>query len=102
MSEETNSNPNPILGVGLDMGTMNIVAARRTGEGVITNRIRDAFLDLPSEHRKMLKLSGVNYVSTEDGLVIVGDAAYDMANMFSREVRRPLQSGLVAAGEIAP
>jgi len=91
---------NPVLGVGLDMGTMNIVAARRTQEGVITNRIRDAFLDLPSEHRKMLKLSGVNYVSTDDGLVIVGDAAYDMANMFSREVRRPLQSGLIAAGEI--
>jgi len=90
----------PVLGVGLDMGTMNIVAARRTKEGVITNRIRDAFLDLPSEHRKMLKLSGVNYVSTDDGLVIVGDAAYDMANMFSREVRRPLQSGLIAAGEI--
>jgi len=88
------------LGVGLDMGTMNIVAARRTAEGVVTNRIRDAFLDLPEEHRKMLKLSGVNYVSTDDGLVIVGDAAYDMANMFSREVRRPLQSGLISAGEI--
>lgn len=88
------------LGVGCDLGTMNIVAARRTKEGVITNRIRDAFLDLPSEHRKMLKLSGVNYVSTKDGLVIVGDAAYDMANMFSREVRRPLQSGLISSGEI--
>lgn len=87
-------------GVGLDMGTMNIVAARRTPEGVVTNRIRDAFLDLPEEHRKMLKLSGVNYVSTDDGLVIVGDAAYDMANMFSKEVRRPLQSGLISAGEI--
>lgn len=98
MSE--NDSEKLVLGVGLDMGTMNIVAARRTKEGVITNRIRDAFLDLPDEHRKMLKLSGVNYVQTDDGLVIVGDAAYDMANMFSREVRRPLQSGLIAAGEI--
>lgn len=88
------------LGVGLDMGTMNIVAARRTKEGVVTNRIRDAFLDLPAEHRKMLKLSGVNYIEKDDDLVVVGDAAYDMANMMSREVRRPLQSGLVAAGEI--
>lgn len=97
MSEEQQ---NLALGVGLDMGTMNIVAARRTDKGVETNRIRDAFLDLPDEHRKMLKLSGVNYVATDDGLVIVGDAAYDMANMFSREVRRPLQSGLISAGEI--
>lgn len=88
------------LGVGLDMGTMNIVAARRTKKGVVTNRIRDAFLDLPAENRKMLRLSGVNYIEKEDDLIVVGDAAYDMANMMSKEVRRPLQSGLVAAGEI--
>jgi hypothetical protein len=88
------------LGVGLDMGTMNIVAARRTKKGVVTNRIRDAFLDLPAENRKMLRLSGVNYIEKENDLIVVGDAAYDMANMMSREVRRPLQSGLVAAGEI--
>lgn len=87
-------------GVGLDMGTMNIVAARRTKEGVVTNRMRDAFLDLPAEHRKMLKLSGVNYIEKEDDLVVVGDAAYDMANMMSKEVRRPLEAGLIAAGEI--
>jgi len=88
------------LGVGLDMGTMNIVAARRTYEGVVTNRIRDAFLDLPAENRKMLRLSGVNYIQKDDDLIVVGDAAYDMANMMSKEVRRPLQSGLVSSGEI--
>lgn len=88
------------LGVGLDMGTMNIVAARRTKEGVVTNRIRDAFLDLPAEHRKMLKLSNVNYIEKDEDLVIVGDAAYEMANVFSREPRRPLQAGLISSGEI--
>lgn len=96
MADQNNNS----LGVGLDMGTGNIVAARRTPEGIVTNRIRDAFLDLPAEHRKMLKLSGVNYIEKEDDLVVVGDAAYDMANMMSKEVRRPLQSGLIAAGEI--
>jgi len=90
----------PSLGVGLDMGTMNIVRARRTSEGVVSDRMRDAFIDLPREHKKMLKLSGMNYVETGDDLVIVGDDAYTIANMFSREVRRPLQSGLVSAGEI--
>jgi hypothetical protein len=89
-----------IPGVGLDMGTMNIVAARRTKDGVVTSRIRDAFLDLPREHRKMLRLSNVNYVEKDEDLIIVGDAAYEMANVFSREVRRPLQAGLVAAGEM--
>ena len=87
-------------GVGLDMGTMNIVAARRTSAGIVTNRIRDAFHVLPRESRKMLKLSGVNYIEKEDDLIVVGDAAYDMANMMSEEVRRPLQSGLISAGEV--
>lgn len=87
-------------GVGLDLGTMNVVAARRVKEGVQTTRIRDAFLDVPKEHKKMLRLSNVNYVEKGDALVIIGDAAYDMANVVGREVRRPLQSGLVAAGEL--
>jgi hypothetical protein len=88
------------LGVGLDMGTMNIVRARRRPEGVVSDRIRDAFIDLPREHKKMLKLSGMNYVETGEDLVIVGDDAYTIANMFSKEVRRPLQSGLISAGEV--
>jgi len=90
----------PIPGRGLDLGTMNVVSARRTGDGVVTNRMRDAFIDFPREHRKMLRLSNVNYVEKNDRLVIVGDAAYDMANMLGAEVRRPLQSGLVSAGEV--
>lgn len=87
-------------GVGLDLGTMNVVSARRVNEGVETKRIRDAFLDVPREHKKMLRLSNVNYVERGDQLVIVGDAAYEMANVLGREVRRPLQSGLISAGEI--
>jgi hypothetical protein len=90
----------PALGVGLDMGTMNVVAARRVKDGVSAMRIRDAFLVLPREHRKMLRLSQVNYVEKGDDLIIVGDAAYEMANMFGSEVRRPLQSGLVSSGEM--
>lgn len=87
-------------GVGLDMGTGNIVSARRETEGVVTDRIRDAFLDLPNEHRKMLRLTGVNYIEKGDDLIIVGDDAYSLANLTSKEVRRPLQSGLISAGEI--
>jgi len=92
--------PNSPLGVGLDMGTMNIVAARRDASGVVTKRMRDAFLDLPAEHKRMLKLSSVNYVEKDDSIIIVGDAAYEMANVFGREVRRPLQAGLISAGEM--
>lgn len=85
---------------GLDLGTMNIVSARRTAKGVETRRIRDAFLDLDSGAEKMLKLSGVSYVKRGDELLILGDAALDMANVFGRPIRRPLSAGLLAAGEI--
>ena len=48
------------LGVGLDVGTMNLVSARKYASGIETKRIRDAFLDLPPTSKKMLKLSGVS------------------------------------------
>lgn len=88
------------LGVGLDCGTMNIVSARRVGKNTETRRMRDAFLDLDPGAKKMLKLSGVNYVERGDEILVLGDAAMEMANVFGREARRPLSAGLLAAGEI--
>lgn len=87
-------------GVGLDLGTMNIVSARQRDGKISTRRIRDAFIDLPRTHERMLKLSKVSFIRQEDALIIVGDSAYDMANMFGHEVRRPLQGGVVASGEL--
>ncbi len=41
------------LGVGLDIGTMNLVAARRAVDGTVeTSRMRDAFLDLDASAKK--------------------------------------------------
>jgi len=88
------------LGVGLDIGTMNIVGARKGPKGIETRRIRDAFLDLPAESKKMLKLSGVSYVERGDELIIIGDPALETANIFGREARRPLSAGLISAGEM--
>lgn len=89
------------LGVGLDVGTMNLVSAKSEGSGVKTARVRDAFLDLESGAKKMLKLSNVDFIDGgEDGVIVIGDAALDMANVFGKEVRRPLSRGLVSAGEI--
>lgn len=88
------------LGVGLDIGTMNLVSARRTAKGVETLRMRDVFLDLDADAKRMLKLSGVNFIEREDEIIVVGDAALEMANVFGREARRPLSRGLIAAGEM--
>jgi hypothetical protein len=89
------------LGVGLDPGTMNIVSARMSGDQVTTARMRDAFIDLEAGAKKMLKLSGVDFIDNgDDGIVVIGDAALEMATVFGRELRRPLSRGLIAAGEI--
>jgi hypothetical protein len=87
-------------GIGLDVGTMNLVSARRTENGIVTRRMRDAFLDLPLDAKKMLKLSEVDYVEREDDVLILGDAALETANIFGKEARRPLVSGLISPDEI--
>lgn len=90
-----------VMGTGLDIGTMNIVSARRVGSEIVTSRVRDAFLDLDPGAKRMLKLSGVSYIDREDeGIIVVGDAAMEMANVFGREARRPLSQGLISAGEM--
>jgi len=88
------------LGVGLDVGTMNLVSARKSAKGIDTSRMRDAFLDMPSDAKKMLKLSNVSYVERDDEILVLGDAALDMANLFGKEARRPLSGGLVSSTEI--
>ena len=88
------------LGVGLDVGTMNLVAARFDGPNVTTKRMRDAFLDLPTTAQKVLKLSKASYVERGDEILRLGDQALELASVFGREARRPLSGGLIAAGEL--
>ena len=87
-------------GCGLDVGTMNLVAARQTGDEVETKRVRDAFIDLDLDAKKTLRLSKVNYVEKDGHLVVLGDSALNMANLFKREIRRPLAKGVISAGEL--
>lgn len=78
-----------------------MVSARQNAKGgVETRRMRDAFLALDPGAKKMLKLSGVSFIQREDEILIVGDAALETANVFGKEVRRPLSAGLLSAGEI--
>lgn len=88
-----------VYGVGLDIGTMNLVSARRGPKGVVTKRMRDVFLDLPPTAKKMLKLSQTSFVEREDDVLILGDAALETANVFGREPRRPLKAGIVSPDE---
>jgi hypothetical protein len=87
-------------GVGLDIGTMNIVSCRRTATATTSRSIRDAFLDLDLDAKRSLRMSKVDFVERSDKLIVIGDSALQMTNLFQREVRRPLSQGLIAAGEI--
>lgn len=91
-----------MLGAAIDPGTMNVVSARMSGDGqVTTSRMRNAFLDLEAGAKKMLKLSGVDFIDNgDDGIIVIGDAAMEMATVFGRELRRPLSRGLISAGEM--
>lgn len=86
-------------GVGLDIGTMNVIAARRSEKGVETKRMRDLFLDLPISAKKMLKISDTSFVERARDVLILGDAALEVANVFGREPRRPLAAGLISSKE---
>jgi len=88
-----------VYGVGADIGTMNLVSARRTDKGVATKRMRDVFLDLPATARKRLRLAKTSFVEREDEVLILGDAAMEIANVFGREARRPLAGGLISPKE---
>lgn len=93
---------NIVKGCAIDIGTMNLVAARRTASGISIRSIRDVFLDLPKESKKMLKLSGAEFIEREkeDDVIVLGDAALRIASIHNHEVRRPLSSGLVSPGEM--
>ncbi len=93
------SEPNLMTGCSVDIGTMNLVGARRTAQGVQTTRIRDAFLDLEPQHKKMLKLSNTSFVELGDRLLVIGDEALTCANLFNRDARRPMAGGIMNAGE---
>ncbi len=92
--------PAYVKGIGLDVGTMNLVSARSEGQKVSTRRVRDVFLDLPREARKRLRLSKTVFLERETDLLILGDAALEMALVFDREPRRPLSGGLISPQEI--
>ncbi len=90
------------LGKGLDVGTANLAAAVQNNEGGITVNVeRNAFLDIPSDvySKNMLTKLKVPYVVHNGKLVVIGEAAFELANVFGRETRRPMADGLVSPNE---
>lgn len=94
---------NVALGRGLDVGTANLLSAVQDAAGeIIVKRERNAFLEIPAQYagnRDMLTKLNVPYVSFEDRLYVLGDASFNLANMFGQEVRRPMADGFLSPYE---
>ena len=90
------------LGKGLDIGTANIAAAVQGEDGNVTVRLeRNAFLDIKSDvySKGMLTKLNVPYVVHNNNLIVIGEAAFELANIFARETRRPMRDGLISPSD---
>jgi hypothetical protein len=91
------------LGRGLDVGTANILSAVQDHSGKVgVKRERNAFLEIPAEsggNLDLLTKLNVPYVKHKDKFYVLGDVSFHLANMFGKEVRRPMQDGFLSPEE---
>ncbi|MFC1671658.1 hypothetical protein ACFL01_00845 [Planctomycetota bacterium] len=88
---------------GLDVGTTNVLGAVRrqdNNEDVYYGQ-RNAFLDVRSDAftERMLKKLGIDHVSFRGKGFVIGDAAFELANIFQRDTRHTMKEGLISSDE---
>ena len=90
------------LGKGLDVGTANLLSAVQDKDGnLYIKQQRNAFIDIDQDDftRNMLTKLGVQYVILNNKMIVVGDPAFELANIFNRETRRPMSHGMISPKE---
>lgn len=89
------------IGKGLDVGTAFIYCAQKSDDTVVFKTHRDAFFDVECSDftKEMLQKCGVQYVQKGNRLYVLGEDAIQFANVFNRNTRRPLQSGVLSPAE---
>ena len=100
MSEEEQGGQ--VFGKGLDVGTANLVAAEQNESGeVIIRSKRNVFLDIPVETytKQMLTRQNVPYVIQGKKMYVLGDDAFELANVLNKNTRRPMKDGLISPKE---
>jgi hypothetical protein len=87
---------------GLDVGTMNLVGADQGAEGKIKVKlIRNTFLDIEVSAftKTMLKKQKVRYAELGNKVYVLGESAFELANIMNKTVRRPMQAGVISPEE---
>ncbi|MBI5400400.1 hypothetical protein HZB07_07365 [Candidatus Saganbacteria bacterium] len=88
-------------GKGMDIGTMFVKCAQKEGDKIVFRSQRNAFFEIENNDftKNILDNSKVRYMVKEAKLFVVGDEALQFANMFNKEVRRPLAKGVISPSE---
>jgi len=89
-------------GRGLDVGTANLVSSIQDKDGDVTIKIqRNAFIEVNADDytRNMLTKLNVQYVVLDGRMVVVGDPAFELANILNKETRRPMKDGVISPNE---
>lgn len=98
------SNDNDLqVGKGLDIGTANLVAAEQNEAGEVVLRLkRNAFIDVPVDTytKNMLTRLNVPYVVQNKKMYVLGDHAFELANVLNKNTRRPMKDGLISPKEV--
>ena len=90
------------FGKGLDIGTANLVAAEQKDNGdVVVRHKRNAFLDIPVQTytKNMLTRQNVPYVIQNKKMYVLGNDAFELANILNKTTRRPMADGLISPKE---
>lgn len=90
-------------GRGLDVGTANLVASKMAEDGEIEiTSVRNAFLDIPDDNytKKMLGSQNIPYIKRSNKLYVVGEDAFELANVFNKETRRPMKRGMITPTDV--
>jgi len=89
-----------IVSVGLDVGTMHLCCARSDSKNLKITR--NVFLPVEKDDVSINQLSNISYVESADGeTFIIGSDAFEFANIFGKEVSRPMEKGLISPKEIS-
>lgn len=97
--EKVEVKPEPRV-IGLDVGTMNLVAAFRNNKDIVTKTLRNVFLEIDSESVNDADLSEINHVVLDDTTYILADDAFVNANIFNKSISRPMKKGVISLSEI--
>lgn len=88
---------------GLDIGTMNLASTVMDDAGgkIKIKRIRNTFLNIEVNPftKNMLKQHKVKYADYKGKVYVLGESAFELANIMNKQVGRPMRNGIISPGD---